>query len=175
MISKSAYNWALCTGPHSSEIYIFLFIPVGNRRSLWQWFHRGWRRMWLWYTRGEIKLNYFLAMFPKDRQTRKHCFVDNHVFQRWKTRKQSFLTMFPEGGILANGGKLNQETWFPRHVSRRWNSSTIFWNIFQDCERVNDTCCNYTSCMLNDEAQCADGVCCSNCQVRNEYTVVCSN
>jgi hypothetical protein len=87
--------------PHSSEIYIFLFISVGNRRSLWQWFHRGWRRMWLWYTRGEIKLNYSLAVFPKGRQTRKHCFVDNHVFQRWKTRRQSLLAMFPKDGILV--------------------------------------------------------------------------
>ncbi|CAB4012605.1 disintegrin and metallo ase domain-containing 12-like, partial [Paramuricea clavata] len=41
----------------------------------------------------------------------------------------------------------------------------------EDCERVNDTCCNYTSCMLNDEAQCADGVCCSNCQFISRGTV----
>ena len=46
-------------------------------------------------------------MFPKGRQTKKHCFVDDHVFQRWKTRKQSLLAMFPEGGVLANDGKLN--------------------------------------------------------------------
>ena len=37
--------------------------------------------------------------------------------------------------------------------------------IFQDCERVNDTCCNYTSCMLFGDAQCSDGACCSGCKV----------
>jgi hypothetical protein len=99
---KPAYNWALCTGNSTFQWDLSIpFYSVGNRRSLWQWFHRGWRRMWLWYTRGEIELNYFLAMFSKGRQTKKHCFVDNHVFQRWKTRKQSLLAMFPKGEILV--------------------------------------------------------------------------
>ncbi|CAB3995226.1 Unconventional myosin-X, partial [Paramuricea clavata] len=41
----------------------------------------------------------------------------------------------------------------------------------EDCEHVNDTCCNYTSCMLYEEAQCADGVCCGNCQFISRGTV----
>jgi hypothetical protein len=43
------------------------------------------------------------------------------------------------------------------------------FKLFQDCERINDTCCNYTSCMLYPEAQCSDGACCSNCQVGNSF------
>jgi hypothetical protein len=48
-----------------------------------------------------------------------------------------------------------------------YNTDLVFDNIFQDCERIGDTCCNYTSCTLNEGAQCADGACCSDCQVRS--------
>ena len=37
----------------------------------------------------------------------------------------------------------------------------------QECESVNDICCNYTTCKLYDGKDCSEGVCCtSECQVR---------
>ena len=37
----------------------------------------------------------------------------------------------------------------------------------QECESVNDICCNYTTCKLYDGKVCSEGVCCtSECQVR---------
>ncbi|CAB3994598.1 disintegrin and metallo ase domain-containing 12-like, partial [Paramuricea clavata] len=41
----------------------------------------------------------------------------------------------------------------------------------EDCVRANNTCCNYTSCTLYEKAQCADGVCCSDCQFISGGTV----
>ena len=46
---------------------------------------------------GQTRKHCFLAMFPKGGQTRKHCFLAMFL-KGGQTKKRCFLAMFPKGG-----------------------------------------------------------------------------